>query len=83
MKFDAHAQLDGRTISLSTVVLSSLETRPSPSSCAIIITLTFEPYRSYGGCAEGLDDFRNFAHVIRGTTDVDRHGCSSNTVQSM
>ena len=26
----------------------SLETRPSPSS-AIIITLTFEPYRSYGG----------------------------------
>ena len=39
----------------------SLETRPSPSS-AIIITLTFEPYRSYG-----LDEF---AHVISGTIDV-------------
>ena len=30
--------------------LGSLETRPSPSSSsAIVITLTFEPYRSYGG----------------------------------
>ena len=29
--------------------MRSLETRPSPSSAIIIITLTFEPYRSYGG----------------------------------
>ena len=46
---------------MATGLSASLETRPSPSS-AIIITLTFEPYRSYG-----LDDFRKFAHVIRGT----------------
>ena len=31
------------------VCVCSLETRPSPSSAIIIITLTFDPYRSYGG----------------------------------
>ena len=47
-------RLNGSVVTNNTTVVqrSSLETRPSPSS-AIIITLTFEPYRSYGGRRPG------------------------------
>ena len=34
----------------------------------MIITLTVEQYRSYGG--RRLDNFRKFVHVIRSTIDV-------------
>ena len=71
-----YARLSLRTRRLLKVTKSqkcSLETRPSPSS-AIIITLTFEPYRSYG--AEG-DDFRKFAHVICGTIVIMTLNCNS------
>ena len=47
--------------------ISSLETRPSPSS-AIIITLTFEPYRSYGGRRPG-----RFSQICARDTRHDRH----------
>ena len=46
------------------VQCTSLETRPSPSS-AIIITLTFEPYRSYGG--------GRFSQICARDTRHDRH----------
>ena len=45
---------------------SSLETRPSPS--AIIITLTFEPYRSYGGRRPG-----RFSQICARDKRQDRH----------
>ena len=59
----------------TTYAVASLETRPSPSSAIIIITLTFESYRSYGGRRPGR--FSQISHVIRGTIVIMTLYCNS------